>query len=281
MHEYDVGSNDNDDDIHVTADLLYELASSSRLAILYELSKGRELRLGDVARALNLTMQETHRNMVRLVDAGLVTKNTNGRFMLTEYGMLSARQLDYFRFIAKHRDLLRSYTLTKVPSVFINRLNELVNCRVVHGVSVVLEKLKALEARAEEYLYIIVAQAWYEEGNILIDRLSNGINIRMILTNSTIVPKEIIDSGIPKTRRGFELKGVLQTRIVKGVGAAIYVSERQAGLMLPNLSGIFDMNMLFLSDDKYFHTWCSDLFIHYWNSADEAKGVERIVKVVE
>ncbi|GBC73544.1 hypothetical protein HRbin04_00947 [archaeon HR04] len=192
MHEYDVGSNDNDDDIHVTADLLYELASSSRLAILYELSKGRELRLGDVARALNLTMQETHRNMVRLVDAGLVTKNTNGRFMLTEYGMLSARQLDYFRFIAKHRDLLRSYTLTKVPSVFINRLNELVNCRVVHGVSVVLEKLKALEARAEEYLYIIVAQAWYEEGNILIDRLSNGINIRMILTNSTIVPKEII-----------------------------------------------------------------------------------------
>ncbi|MEM0445926.1 MAG: helix-turn-helix domain-containing protein [Candidatus Nitrosocaldus sp.] len=271
----------NYEDIHATTDLLFELANTSRYAILYELSRKGEVRLGEVAKALNLTMQEAHRNMARLVDAGLVAKNTNGRFMLTEYGMLTARQLDYFRFIAKHRDLLRSYTLTRVPSVFMNRLNELVNCRVVHGVSVVLEKLKALEARAEEYLYIIVAQAWYEEGNILIERLSNGINIRMILTNSTIVPKEIIDSDIPKTMRRFELNGVLQTRIVEGVGAAIYVSERQAGLMLPNLSGIFDMNMLFLSEDKYFHTWCSDLFIHYWNSADEAKGVERIVKVVE
>ena len=162
-----------------------------------------------------------------------------------------------------------------------NRVGELVNCRVVHGVSVVLEKLKALEARAEEYINIIVAQAWYEEGKILIDRLSNGINIRMILTNSTIVPKEIIDSGIPKTMHGFKLKGVLQTRVAESVGAAVYVSEREAGLMLPNLSSIFDMNILFLSEDKYFHTWCSDLFMHYWNSADEAKGVERIVRIVE
>ncbi len=270
-----------DEDIHITADLLYELASPSRFAILYELSKGRELRLGEVARALNLTMQETHRNMARLVDAGLVAKNTNGRFVLTECGMLTARQLNYFRFIAKHIDLLRSYTLTRIPSVFMNRVGELVNCRVVHGVSVVLEKLKALEARAEEYINIIVAQAWYEEGKILIDRLSNGINIRMILTNSTIVPKEIIDSGIPKTMHGFKLKGVLQTRVAESVGAAVYVSEREAGLMLPNLSGIFDMNILFLSEDKYFHAWCSDLFIHYWNSADEAKGVERIVRIVE
>lgn len=274
-------SSSDDEDIHITADLLYELASPSRLAILYELSKGRELRLGEVARALNLTMQETHRNMARLVDAGLVAKNTNGRFVLTECGMLTARQLNYFRFIAKHIDLLRSYTLTRIPSVFMNRVGELVNCRVVHGVSVVLEKLKALEARAEEYINIIVAQAWYEEGKILIDRLSNGINIRMILTNSTIVPKEIIDSGIPKTMHGFKLKGVLQTRVAESVGAAVYVSEREAGLMLPNLSGIFDMNILFLSEDKYFHAWCSDLFMHYWNSADEAKGVERIVRIVE
>ena len=93
-------SSSDDEDIHITADLLYELASPSRLAILYELSKGRELRLGEVARALNLTMQETHRNMARLVDAGLVAKNTNGRFVLTECGMLTARQLNYFRFIA-------------------------------------------------------------------------------------------------------------------------------------------------------------------------------------
>ncbi|MFN4335970.1 MAG: helix-turn-helix transcriptional regulator [Candidatus Nitrosocaldus sp.] len=277
---YDDASS-NDEDIHVTADLLYELASPNRLAILYELSRRRELRLGEVARILNLTMQETHRNMARLVDAGLVAKNTNGRFILTEYGMLTTRQLNYFRFIAKHMDLLRSYTLTRVPSLFMNRLGELVNCRVVHGVSVVLEKLKALEAGAEEYINIIVAQAWYEEGKILIEKLNSGINIRMILTNSTIVPKEIIDSGIPKTMHGFKLKGVLQIRIVESAGVAVYATERQAGFMLPNLSGIFDMNMLFLSEDKYFHAWCSDLFMYYWNNADETKGVERIVRIVE
>ncbi|MEM4284970.1 MAG: helix-turn-helix domain-containing protein [Candidatus Nitrosocaldus sp.] len=271
----------NYEDIHATTDLLFELASTSRYAILYELSRKGEVRLGEVAKALNLTMQEAHRNMARLVDAGLVAKNTNGKFMLTEYGMLASRQLDYFRFIARHRDLLRSYTLKGLPDVFINRLNELVDCKVVQGVSVVLEKLKVLETGAEEYLNIIVAQAWYEEGRILIEKLNDAINIRMILASTTIVPKEIIDSSIPKIMREFKHKGMLQTRIVSSTGAAVYISEKQAGLMLPNNSGMFDMNMLFLSGDKYFHSWCNDLFMHYWNSADEAKDVERIIRVVD
>ncbi|MCS6768183.1 MAG: helix-turn-helix domain-containing protein [Candidatus Nitrosocaldus sp.] len=280
MHGNDGSS--NYEDVHLTADLLYELASPSRCAILYELLRRGEARLSDVARVLNMSMQEAHRNMTRLVDAGLAAKNTNGRFMLTEYGILAARQLDYFMFIAKHRDLLRSYNVAGVPSMFINRLSELANCRVVLGVSAVLEKLKALEAGAEEYINIIVAQAWYEEGSILIDRLSNGISVRMIFTSSTIVPKEIIDSDIPKVMRGFKIKGTLDTRLVDGVGAAVYISERQAGLMLPNPSGIFDMNMLLLSDDRRFHTWCNDLFMHYWSRADEVRhGIEGVVKIVE
>ncbi|MEM1950969.1 MAG: helix-turn-helix domain-containing protein [Candidatus Nitrosocaldus sp.] len=271
----------NYEDIHATTDLLFELASTSRYAILYELSRKGEVRLGEVAKALSITMQEAHRNMARLVDAGLVVKNTIGKFMLTEYGMLASRQLDYFRFIARHRDLLRSYTLRGLPDVFINRLNELVDCKVVQGVSVVLEKLKVLETGAEEYLNIIVAQAWYEEGRILIEKLNDAINIRMILASTTIVPKEIIDSSIPKIMREFKHKGMLQTRIVSSTGAALYISEKQAGLMLPNNSGMFDMNMLLLSESKHFHNWCNDLFMHYWNNADEARDVERLVKVVE
>lgn len=231
-----------------------------------------------VARVLNLTIQEAHRNIARLMGAGLVV-NANGRFMLTEYGILTSRQPDYFRFITRHRDLLRSYMLRGVPNEFIKRLNELVECKVVHGVSVVLEKLKTLEMGTEKYLNIIIAQAWYEEGKILIERLSSAINIKIILTNNTIVPKEIIDSDIPKIMRGFKNKGILQTRRVSSSGAAVYISEKQAGLMLPNNSAIFDMNMLLLSG--YFHRWCNDLFTHYWNGADEARDVEKVVKVVE
>lgn len=275
-------NDDRDRDyMQMTADLLYELASYTRLSIMHELNSRGEMRLGEIARALNLTMQEAHRNIARLVNSGLVVKNNNGLFALTEYGRLVTRQLGYFGFIVRNRDhLLRSYSLAGVPDALINRLGDLADCKMVHGVSAVLEKLKALESRAEEYLRIIVAQAWYEEGRILIDRLSNGVNVMLIITSSTIIPREILESDIPRTLRRFEADGMLHTKVVRRVGAALYISEKEAGLILPNHSGIFDMNLLFIGYDR-FHGWCNDLFMHYWNIGEDANDINSIVRIVE
>ncbi len=56
-----------------------ELAGESRYAILRMLEEQKQ-RSAQLAKELNLTIQETHRNTVRLADAGLIKKDSDGFF---------------------------------------------------------------------------------------------------------------------------------------------------------------------------------------------------------
>ncbi|HZD34025.1 MAG TPA: transcriptional regulator FilR1 domain-containing protein [Nitrososphaeraceae archaeon] len=62
------------------------------------------------------------------------------------------------------------------------------------------------------------------------------------------------------------------------VKVAIYISDSQSILMLPNMKGVVDKNVLLCGDDPSFIEWCLDLFNHYWEQAGQA-NLEK-VKVV-
>jgi predicted transcriptional regulator len=65
--------------------LFFELAGDLRLLMLTKLNQ-KNYRLSQLATELNATMQEAHRNMTRLIEAGLVAKGRDGELMLTVYG---------------------------------------------------------------------------------------------------------------------------------------------------------------------------------------------------
>ncbi|HJW65916.1 MAG TPA: transcriptional regulator, partial [Candidatus Bathyarchaeia archaeon] len=65
--------------------LLFELASVDRLDIMFLLKK-TPLKLSHISNKLNFTVQETSRNMARLSEAELITKDVDGAFHLTPYG---------------------------------------------------------------------------------------------------------------------------------------------------------------------------------------------------
>lgn len=56
-----------------TEQTFIELASEQRLSILFKLSE-QDTKLSKLAKDLNVTMQEVHRNVNRLMDVGLVKK---------------------------------------------------------------------------------------------------------------------------------------------------------------------------------------------------------------
>jgi predicted transcriptional regulator len=244
--------------------IFLELASATRCAILLKLSNS-PMRLSSIARELNISIQDAHRNMMRLVNAGIVVKNPDSKFTLTEYGRLIVNELSYFRFLSSLKALMGRYTLSHLPRRFMIRLGELTNCKIINGVSSVLEKLKMLESNAREYLNIIVAQAWYDEGNIILDLVEKGVDIRIILTGRTLFPKEIFESDIVKRIHYHDKKGNIKSRFIDHTAVALYISETQAGIIPLTHDMNFDMNVLFISNDESFHTFCSDIFNYYWH----------------
>ena len=65
--------------------LFSELAGDLRLSMLTKLRQ-KQYRLSQIAMELDATLQESHRNMIRLIDSGLVSKDSEGNLFLTPYG---------------------------------------------------------------------------------------------------------------------------------------------------------------------------------------------------
>jgi len=77
--------------------VFFELAGDLRLYILMKLSN-KPYRLSQIANDLNATMQESHRNINRLIDSGLVKKTGEGELLLTPYGKIIVSLIPNFNF---------------------------------------------------------------------------------------------------------------------------------------------------------------------------------------
>jgi predicted transcriptional regulator len=183
---------DHSEDEILASELFLELASELRCSILISVSRN-PAKLSYLARELDATVQDIHRNVNRLMVAGLVRRE-DGKIHLTEYGRLVTKQIAYFIFIKKHEKFFESHTLGDIPEKFLQRVGALQSCELVHSVAAVMEKLKKLESSTKKQLRIMVSQAWAEEGRIIIELSIHGVQVLSIVGKNTIIPKEIIDS---------------------------------------------------------------------------------------
>ncbi len=85
-----------------------ELSNSQRLQIINAL-KTASMNLTLLAKHLGITMQEAHRNFNRLMDAGIVSRDSNGSYSLTTFGNTIMTQIPSINFLSKNKTLfLRS-----------------------------------------------------------------------------------------------------------------------------------------------------------------------------
>jgi predicted transcriptional regulator len=130
-------------DTSLSSELFMELASESRLSILMTL-KDRHSKLSTLARTHSTSVQDVFRNMNRLTKEGLVKKDADGLFCLSEYGIMTLLQIPYFDFVKSNKKYFEEYSLKKsnIHSKFLLRIGELQNCEVVESVTLVLQKTK-------------------------------------------------------------------------------------------------------------------------------------------
>ncbi|MDQ4101220.1 MAG: DUF1724 domain-containing protein [Thermoproteota archaeon] len=220
-------------------------------------------KLSYLTREFDATVQDIHRNVNRLMEAGLVRRREDGKVHSTEYGRLITKQIPYFSFMRKNEKFFESHTLGDMPEKFVQRVGALQKCEIVRSVAAVMERLKKIESGTKKQLRIMVSQAWAEEGRIIIELSMQGVQVLSIVGKNTIMPQEIIDS-IGKSIEKIPTNLKMQTKMVEKVDAALYISDELAAVMFPDIKGEIDMSSIFIGSDPAFYEWCNDLFYYYW-----------------
>ena len=131
--------------------LFFELAGDLRLSMLARLNE-RDYRLSQLASELEATMQEAHRNMMRLIDSGLVSKGKEGELVLTSYGRTIVSLVPSYDFLYRNREFFLDHSLGDLPVKFVQRMGAFGGCEIVHGVMAILQRWKTLYGESEQFI---------------------------------------------------------------------------------------------------------------------------------
>jgi predicted transcriptional regulator len=265
-----------------TSTTFFELASEQRLSILFRLSK-QSSKLAKLAKDLDVTMQEVHRNLNRLQDSGLIRKDANGQFSLTTFGTTILQQIPTMNFLSRNKEYFTDHYLAYIPMKFVHRIGALDNSEYIEGLVAVLERWKQIYNSAQGYIYGMLPQIPLELIETLLAILKQDrIKFNYILSQQTIVPKKRTDLLKDAGFQDLLKKGLVERRMVDKMPVAVILNEKEATVMFPSLKRgqpVADLNSIFYSgkDNLLFHEWCLDYFRYSWYGAktfDESKLLE-------
>jgi predicted transcriptional regulator len=248
--------------------IFFELASHQRLSIIFSLSQTK-LKLSQLSRDLGITMQEVHRNINRLQDAGLIEKDSSGNFSLTTFGNTIIKQIPTFDFLSQYKEYFSEHTLGELPMKFVQRIGSLDDCKLVRGIAAILESWKEIYRESESYILEIIPQVPLDLIEpILVSVRERGTKLFYIFPDDVIIPKG--RSELLGRLRFDELykTGRIGRRMVDRVQVAVVLNEKKASVLFPTQKGETDMNMMFFSEDRLFHDWCLDYFWFRWYSSN-------------
>ena len=144
--------------IDKTANYVLDLASPQRLNILFKLLS-KDSTPTEIAKELESTKQEVHRNFIRLEESGLIEKKNNGKYSTTTFGETVCTQVPTIVFFSQNRKYFEEHTFIDIPYKFKIRCGQLAVSQHVKGISKVLEQWKTIYKNSKEYIYEILSEA--------------------------------------------------------------------------------------------------------------------------
>ena len=232
--------------------LFFELASESRLSILYELLAS-DLRMQEIARRLKITDTETSRQLLRLSEASLIQKQPNGTYSVTQYGKLLLQFSRSFEFALKFKQSLLTRDIWRLPQPLINRLGELSQTNSTTGTIDVLNCMESLISEAEKFLLCIVDRPLHAINAKAVEKIGKGVTIKAIFEPGNLQYYQ----KIPET------KGLVEKKLVDQIPATMLISEKSAAIDLVSIDARGD-SALFYGSDPQFLGWARDLFDYCW-----------------
>jgi predicted transcriptional regulator len=272
--------------------LLFELASAERLSILSRLSEQKVANnLSTLSKDLNIVVQEIHRHINRLLEAGLIQKTSANSYSLTAFGIVMLTQIPTLKFLAKNKDYFSDHILGQLPLKFIQRLGALSDSQYLDNQVAVFEYQREILSKAQNYLYIIIPLIpLYLIDSIMLRLEANETNsgrnvpemqLKYLLPYNAILPKKRHNDLRHSAFYELLNKEIVQRRMTERVHVGIIINESQSMVMFPTIAKKgstrvrggeegqeeIDMNSGFYSTDSIFHEWCVDYFNYMWHIA--------------
>ena len=230
----------------------------------------KPMKLTHIANELDLTVQESSRQLSRLLDIDLVTKDSEGNYVLQPYGRHAFRLFPGYQFLTEHVDYFNKHTLMKLPDKFMGRVGELIECKPLTVLMSGIAKIKTMVEESEEYvLYMtdqnLVPASHYRVG---LEALDRGVQFRCIEQTGFQPPQDIMVNVEEAIIEGFEAhrnNGNILDRNLDSVDLTMYMNEKEVALLaFPTKTGEFDY-LGFSSTDPKIVEWCKDIHSYYWN----------------
>jgi predicted transcriptional regulator len=248
------------------AELLFIIASIDRLTLLSEIAIEKR-RLSQLTAKLSATPQETSKHLMRLRDAKLIEKDSDGFFGLTAFGRIIVNLVPSFRFLTQNREYFLSHDISSLPLEFMERLGELQEGKYADKVGSILAHTQQVVQDAEEYIWLMADHRLGDQEYVA----RSG----KLESSSTITWRVIVPAGSsidwPEVRRTVGThKGRIEYHLIEDptdIKAGIALNEKIAGVTLPDITGKLDFNSGFRSSNPIFRKWCQDLFVFHWNKA--------------
>jgi predicted transcriptional regulator len=228
-------------------ELFYELASESRHSILLEL-KVKNWKMNELARKLDLTTTETFRQLQRLSDAGLATKQPEGTYAITEYGQLVLELSSPLEFLLKNKTYFQTHDARVLPHSFLMRLDELAGAKLILGMVESTTKISQMIGAAKRYMWAISPEPFVQTLPDIGKQVPAGAEFR------TLSPQPA--QKLPS----------LENRALTDPPVVMVVTETQAAVCFRLVGGKVDYASFFGADSA-FHRWARDLFLFYWEKA--------------
>jgi predicted transcriptional regulator len=248
------------------AELLFILASVDRLTLISEIAIEKR-RLNQLSAKLSATPQETSKHLMRLRNAKLIEKDSDGFFGLTAFGKIIVNLLPSIRFLAQNREYFLSHDISSLPPEFIERIGELQESGYAGRVGSILAHTQQVVKEAEKYIWLLADHPLGGEEYIA---GSGKLESSGTVTWRIIIPA---DSSIDWTKLRASAgthKGRIEYHLIEDpndIKAGIALNEKISGLTFPDTTGKLDFNSGFGSNNPIFRMWCQDLFEFHWNKA--------------
>jgi predicted transcriptional regulator len=240
------------------AELLFDLSSTDRLTLLKEIERER-LRLSQLAARLSATAQETSRHLIRLSQADLIGKDSDGLYFVTTYGKAMLRLMPSLDFLSRNRKYFVSHDATSLPPSFLERIGELSEYAHVEKLGGVLDHLQKVMNEAKEFVWLMTDQ------NLGILNLQHQRLLERMVSVRVIAP--ILEFSSRQHYANPTTPSNMEVRFADQVRVGIAINDSMAGVGFPDLSGKIDFSCGFVGTNQGFYGWCRELFLYHWEHA--------------
>ncbi len=255
-------------DIDALAEEFLQIASHLRLGIILHLQEKNDS-LSSLGKKLDTAGSEMHRNLKRLSEYNLISKNSEGLYYLTSYGKMVCAQVSSWEFMKNNSDYFIKHDFGTIPELFLQSVGSLNNSKHIKGFVNVQDTWKKIYSNANKYLHNMLFEVSYDAEilSIIISKLKNGIHINSIFLEDAILPESRQKAISNKNIFTAIQDHTLIRRTIKDINTLVVLNEKEAFVMFPKLDGDVDVGEGFYSNDVNFHQWCLEYFDYCMNSS--------------